>query len=158
MISFTPCEQGLQLECRSTLDVESWNPSPRSSSPRLQETSRNVRVYSPTVPLSRPPTRLSSLAFLCKPQATRFCEEVKASRDGWRLALEVFCATTRLEARFFSLGCLQDALGGRAGASVRVETQQDRRAIREAIMGWMKAGSGAELESQETFIRTKASA
>lgn len=88
-------------------------------------------------------------------QATRYCEEVKSSKDGWRLALEVFRATARPEARFFSLGCLQDALGARAGAPLRVESQHDRYVIREAIMGWLKGAGGAELESQEVFIRTK---
>lgn len=88
-------------------------------------------------------------------QATRYCEEVKSSREGWRLALEVFRVTARPEARFFSLGCLQDALGARAGAVVRVDSQHDRYVIRDAVMGWLKAGGGAELESQETFIRTK---
>ena len=41
--------------------------------------------------------------------------------------------------------------GARRSESLRGDTQ-DRRAVRE------KAGSGAELESQETFIGTKASA
>lgn len=89
-------------------------------------------------------------------QATRYCEEVKGSRDGWRLALEVFRSTSRQEARFFCLGCLQDALGARAGAPVRVESHQDRYLIREAVMGWLKGGGGgAELKSQEAFVRTK---
>ncbi|CAN0398246.1 unnamed protein product, partial [Hapterophycus canaliculatus] len=70
-------------------------------------------------------------------QATRFCEEVKGSQDGWRLALELFRATSHPEARFFSLGCLQDALGARAGAAVRVASQHDRFLIREAVMGWL---------------------
>lgn len=80
---------------------------------------------------------------------------MKTSKDGWRLALEVLRTTARPEARFFSLGCLQNALGGHAGASVLVEAEHDRRMIREAIMEWLKTGSGAELKIQETFIRTK---
>ncbi|CAN0025633.1 unnamed protein product, partial [Ectocarpus fasciculatus] len=91
-------------------------------------------------------------------QATRYCEEVKGSQDGWRLALELFRVTVRPEARFFCLGCLQDALGARAGARRRVESQHDRFLIREAVMGWLAqvgGGGGAELDAQETFIRTK---
>ena len=80
---------------------------------------------------------------------------MKRSREGWRLALELFRATARPEARFFSLGCLQDALGPRAGAPVRVETQHERFLIREAIFGWVKGDGGAELKAQEAFIRTK---
>lgn len=83
---------------------------------------------------------------------------MKGSQDGWRLALELFRATGRPEARFFSLGCLQDALGARAGARVRVESRHDRSLIRDAVMGWLTqggAGGGVELDSQETFIRTK---
>lgn len=100
-------------------------------------------------------SKLNTPRFRWKPQATRFCEEVKASKDGWRLALEVLRTTARPEARFFSLGCLQNALGARAGASVLVEAEHDRRMIREAIMEWLKTGSDAELKIQETFIRTK---
>lgn len=83
---------------------------------------------------------------------------MKGGHDGWRLALELFRVTGRPEARFFCLGCLQDALGARAGARVKVESQHDRYLVREAVMGWLAqggAGGGAELDAQETFIRTK---
>lgn len=88
-------------------------------------------------------------------QATRYCEEIKRSKDGWRLALELFRMTARSEARFFSLGCLQEALGARAGAQVRVESQHDRYVIREGVMDWLKSTSAEDLASQEPFIRTK---
>lgn len=88
-------------------------------------------------------------------QATRYCEEVKQGKDGWRLALEVFRTTSRSEARFFALGCLQEALGSRAGAAVRVESQHDRYLIREGVMGWLKGAGATELETQEAFVRTK---
>lgn len=61
------------------------------------------------------------------------------------------------EARFFSLGCLQDALGARAGAHVRVEGQHDRYLIREGVMGWLKDSGSTKLETQEPFVRTKVS-
>lgn len=93
--------------------------------------------------------------YLRTTQATRYCEEVKHSKDGWRLALEVFRSTSRSEARFFCLGCLQDALGARAGARTRVESQHDRYLIREGVLGWVKGVGATELESQEAFIRTK---
>lgn len=80
---------------------------------------------------------------------------MKRSSDGWRLALEVFRATSRSEVLFFALGCLQDALGARAGAPVRVKSQHDRYLIREGVMGWLKGAGAAEIEAQEAFVRTK---
>ncbi|CAM9920641.1 unnamed protein product, partial [Discosporangium mesarthrocarpum] len=88
-------------------------------------------------------------------KATWYCDEVKRSPDGWRLALQVFSTTSRAEARFFSLGILQEALGARAGAAARVTQPEDRKVLREAVFGWLQGVGPAGLEAQEIFVRIK---
>ncbi|CAM9405405.1 unnamed protein product, partial [Choristocarpus tenellus] len=101
------------------------------------------------------PPGVGEEAAVVKAQATRYCDEVKQSPDGWQVALQMFATTSRPEARFFSLGVLQEALGARAGVAARVTQHENRRVVREVVINWLRGVGPAGLQAQELFVKTK---
>jgi exportin-T len=87
-------------------------------------------------------------------QATRFCDEVKASADGWAVALQLFGSTSHAEARFFALLVFQDALGPRPGVACRLTNPDDRARIRDTLMAWL-SDTNLVLADYEKYLRTK---
>ncbi|KAG5178377.1 armadillo-type protein [Tribonema minus] len=87
-------------------------------------------------------------------QASQFCDEVKASPEGWVVALQLFSTTTRPEARFYALMVLQDALGARPGAACRLTDPEHRQRVRECLLGWLTS-PGVALADVEKYIVTK---
>ncbi|KXS13789.1 Xpo1-domain-containing protein [Gonapodya prolifera JEL478] len=87
-----------------------------------------------------------------KVQATTFCEEVRASEGGWRACLELFSRhepASSVEARFFTLGVLEDVVRNRWDTLSLL----DRGAIRTTFWTWL--GSG--LDTQEPIsVKNKA--
>ncbi|CAM9797429.1 unnamed protein product [Chrysoparadoxa australica] len=86
-------------------------------------------------------------------KASRYCDGVKASNDGWRLALQLLVNSQVPEARFFALTVIQEALGPRAGAATKAQAVEDRVLIRTTVLQWITSKS---LASEPKYVRTKA--
>ena len=89
-------------------------------------------------------------------QATQYCESVRSSAGGWRLALELFVtADASPHAKFFALSTLQEGLGGRHQAvSVPPLKQACRQEVRQRLFQWLSARA-ATIDGEESYLRTK---
>jgi exportin-T len=82
-------------------------------------------------------------------QATAFCDGVRSSPDGWRLALALFRSPeVNSHAKFFALSLLQSRLGAGEGAALHPAARLE---VRVGLLQWIGDG----LAAQEPFIRTK---
>eukprot|EP00638_Chattonella_subsalsa_P018371 CAMPEP_0117859284 /NCGR_PEP_ID=MMETSP0950-20121206/3038_1 /TAXON_ID=44440 /ORGANISM="Chattonella subsalsa, Strain CCMP2191" /LENGTH=117 /DNA_ID=CAMNT_0005709121 /DNA_START=111 /DNA_END=461 /DNA_ORIENTATION=- len=66
-----------------------------------------------------------------KDQATRFCDSVRQSAEGWQAALALLDHSAHAEAKFFALTTIQDSLGPRPGTTSRLGLEE-RRVVRQA--------------------------
>ncbi|TYZ59593.1 hypothetical protein PybrP1_002323 [[Pythium] brassicae (nom. inval.)] len=83
-----------------------------------------------------------------KQQAERFCASVKASADGWRLALELFEFSEHEEVKFYALQALQEALAkGVADDAVAAR-------VRAALLAWLRENA-AFVERKAPYLKTK---
>lgn len=87
-------------------------------------------------------------------QASRFLDQVKASDDGWIVALQLFATSHRPEAKFFALGVLQDFLAPRPGTPCRLGSPSDRQQVREVLLGWL-SDAAVTLADTDKFLVTK---
>lgn len=84
-------------------------------------------------------------------QATVFCDGVRSSPDGWRLALALFRSPEfNSHAKFFALSLLQSRLGAIEGSAAALQPAA-RLEVRVGLLRWIGDG----LAAQEQFIRTK---
>jgi hypothetical protein len=84
-------------------------------------------------------------------QAVAFCDEVRSSVEGWRLALALLqSAEFNNHSKFFALSLLQSRFGLREGTPLALQSAA-RLEVRQGLLKWIGEGLAAE----EPFIRTK---
>ncbi|KAI8815711.1 armadillo-type protein [Fimicolochytrium jonesii] len=83
-------------------------------------------------------------------QATAFCEQLRASSDGWQVCLKLFVKAPRSSdhTRFFSLQILEDLLQNRFGNL----SSTQRATLRQQLWGHLKEGMD---RNEPAFIRNK---
>lgn len=86
-------------------------------------------------------------------QAMTFCEQLKASRDGWQTCLNLFIQSKNRtdNARFYALQVLEDGLRSRSYEL----GEANMNYIRQVLTKWNNESLGSGIESDPPFLRNK---
>ncbi|RKP05883.1 armadillo-type protein [Thamnocephalis sphaerospora] len=94
---------------------------------------------------------------MISPQATSYCEQLRASQDGWQLCLSLFARDPKSsqEARLFSLQVVEEVLASRFNELSQDQIQQ----LRQTLLGFLQreyvVNAGASIDNEPIFLRNK---